>query len=159
MTAIKHPLLDLVYNEETGRYIAHLEHKVVHLTLEDCRMRSLLELLTGQMWSDENFKTKSDEDLQKIAIDVLKRRLQLSDEDAVKLVLQRWDGLNPPVPGQQGQPQVFAGPNPNMPHPHIVALSRPLPYTGPKYDVEKHLQGMERNAKNHEAHRRAHGVQ
>ena len=89
MAPIKQPLLDIVYNDETGRYIGMLERKLLMLTLDDMRFRALLELLTDEPWDDYKF-TQEDGEIQNIAIDALKRRLGLSHEDARKLVGERW---------------------------------------------------------------------
>lgn len=137
MTATKHPLIDLVYNHETGTYIGMLERKLVIMTIENLKMRSLLELLTGDMWDDCKFE-EEDKAIFKLAVDTLERRLQISHQDAVNLVTERWEANNPPdventkswLIGQRRMP------------PKVVAHSRPIG-NPPGVDMKKHLEGLE----------------
>lgn len=137
MTAVKHPLIDLVYNHETGTYIGMLERKLVIMTIENLKMRSLLELLTGDMWDDCKFE-EEDKAIFKLAVDTLERRLQISHQDAVNIVTERWEANNPPdaedtkswLIGQRRQP------------PRVVAHSRPIG-NPPGVDMKKHLEGLE----------------
>lgn len=158
MTAVRHPLIDLVMNDETSRYTGHIERKLVKFTLEDLKMRALLELLTGNMWDDTDFHKMTDDQLQEIAVDTLKRRLQLSDADARAIVADRWTKANPtpPDPNDIKSRQFLFGPSVDKAKvPHNVVVSRPLggKTTPPHYNVQKHLEGLERAAKNREAMR------
>ena len=137
MTPTQHPLIDLVYNHETGTYIGMLERKLVIMTIENLKMRSLLELLTGDMWDDCNFE-QEDKAIFKIAVDTLERRLQISHQDAVNIVTERWEATNPSdlddtktwLIGQTRKP------------PKVVAHSRPIS-NPPGVDMKKHLEGLE----------------
>lgn len=140
MAPTRHPLIDLVYNDETGRYIAMLERKLLLLTTENIKMRTLLELLTGDMWDDVSFKSE-DKELQAIAVDALKRRLQMSETDARKLVSERWAANNPPSDVPPVARTMMAGRPAGSPTPHVVMHSRPVGYQAP-YDHEKHLRGI-----------------
>lgn len=152
MAHIRHPMIDLVMNDETSRYVGHLERKVMHLTLEDMRMRALLELLTGDMWDDQDFRQMEDHQIQQVAVDTLKRRLNMSEGDARRLVADRWNRLNHPE--QDLAPAHLFGPKANE-HPHNVTIARPaqVHQSGAPYDVAKHLQGIEAAAKNRQAMR------
>lgn len=145
MAATRHPLIDLVYNDETGRYIGMLERKILKLTIDDIKFRSLLELLTGDDWDDYHFDAE-DEEIQKLAIDTLKRRLGLSEEDAQRLVTDRWNQHNPAPPDPSARTYLI-GPDPNSPAPtpHNVTVSRPVdhPTTQATYDVQRHLAGLQ----------------
>lgn len=147
MATVKHPLLDLVYNDETGRYIAVLERKILYYVHEDLRMRALLELLTGDMWDDADFRNMGDEELTRIAVDTLKRRANMGEDDARNLVAQRWRDANVPEPDPAVVGKIYAGPDPNAKPPHTVSISRPIAATTP-YNHELHLRGLEQAAKN-----------
>jgi hypothetical protein len=137
MTSVRHPLIDLVYNHETGTYIGMLERKLVIMTLENLKMRSLLELLTGDMWDDAKFDLE-DKAIFDAAVDTLERRLQISRQDAINIVTERWEATNPPeledtktwLIGQPRKPQ------------KVVAHSRPIS-SPPGVDMKKHLKGLE----------------
>jgi hypothetical protein len=139
MTAVKHPLIDLVYNNETGTYLGMLERKLVIMTLENLKMRSLLELLTGDMWDDAKFDLE-DKAIFKAAVDTLERRLQISHQDAINIVTERWEATNPPeledtktwLIGQPRKPQ------------KVVAYSRPIG-NPPGVDMKKHLEGIQQS--------------
>lgn len=152
MAPIRQPLVDLVYNDETGRYIAMLERKLVLLTQNDIRFRALLELLTDEAWDDYAF-SEEDGEIQKLAVDALKRRLQLSDEDARKLVQERWERHNP-EPAAHNTRTYLIG---KTPTPHTVTQARMA--TGepkPRYSVEKHLAGIAQAKANREADQARH---
>lgn len=148
MAPIRQPLLDLVYNDETGRYIGMLERKITKYQLDDIKFRALLELLTDEAWDDYQF-TEEDGEIRKIAEDALKRRLGLSDEDARKLVAERWDRHNPPPSESENARTYLIG---KTPTPHTVTTSRMA--TGEAkapYNVEKHLAGLEAARRNRDA--------
>lgn len=139
MGAIRQPLVDLVYNDETGRYIAMLEKKILYFTLNDIKFRALLELLTDQAWDDYKF-TEEDGEIRKLAEDALKRRLGLSDEDARKLVADRWTAHNPdPAPDSTRTYLIGDTPTPHVVHQARMATGEPKP----PYNIEKHLAGLE----------------
>lgn len=139
MGAIRQPMIEIVYNDETGRYIAMLESKLLKLTLDDIKFRALLELLTDEEWEDYQF-SEEDGEIRRLAEDALKRRLGISDEDARKLVQERWEKHNPaPAPDHTRTYLIGATPTP-----HVVTKSRMA--TGeptPRYNIAKHLQGLE----------------
>lgn len=139
MAAIKQPLLDLVYNDETGRYIAMLERKVTKYQLDDIRFRALLELLTDEPWDDYQFSGE-DEEIQRLAQDALKRRLNLSDADARKLVSDRWAAHNPD-PAPDHTRTYLVG---KTPTPHVTTQARPAKgaVAAPPYDISKHMAGI-----------------
>lgn len=139
MAPTRHPLVDLVFDDETGRYIGMLERKYTMLEIENMRMRCLLGLLTGDIWDDYNFE-REDAELFQLAQDALMRRLNLSQEDARALVEERWRATNPPEPDPAlasflvGQPTTM---------PHVVTHARQLP--NPKgVDIKKHQEGLEK---------------
>lgn len=142
MAQTRHPLIELVYNDETGRYIGMLERKIVVMQLENIRFRALLERLTGDMWDDRPFAAE-DEEIHKIAIEALMRRLQMPYEDARKLVDERWQAANPPEPDPSlatfmvGQPQ----PEPPLVIPHAKQIG---------FDHKKHIEGLEKSKRNRE---------
>lgn len=137
MTATKHPLIDLVYNHETGTYIGMLERKLVIMTIENLKMRSLLELLTGDMWDDCNFE-QEDKAIFNLAVDTLERRLQISHQDAINIVSERWEATNPPELEDTKSWLIGANRKP----PKVVAYSRPIG-NPPGVDMKKHLEGLE----------------
>ena len=146
MAPTRHPLIDLVYNDETGRYIGMLERKLVMLERENIRMRALLELLTGDMWDDCKFEAE-DAEIFNLAVDSLKRRLQMSHEDARKLCEERWDACNPPEP-DPSLATYMIGPKPAMGHTVTYARQIPAPESGVKFDCKKHLEGLEKSKRN-----------
>lgn len=138
MAPIQQPLIDLVYNDETGRYIAALERKILFFTLNEIKFRALLELLTDEPWDDYQFE-EEDKSIRRLAIDALKRRLNLTEEDAARLVAERWERHNPP-PAPESTRTYLIG---KTPTPHVVAQARNVGRGGPGYDVEKHKAGLE----------------
>lgn len=147
MASTRQPLLDLTYNDETGRYIGMLERKLVLLTLDDIRFRALLELLTDTDWDDYKF-SEEDGEIQKIAVDALKRRLGLSDEDARKMVAERWAKHNPDPAPDHTRTYLIG----DTPTPHVISQARPARGATPQppYDVAKHMAGI-KQAKAHMA--------
>lgn len=153
MAAIRQPMVDIVYNDETGRYIAMLERKLLLLTLNDIKFRALLELLTDEEWEDYQF-SEEDGQIQRIAQDALKRRLGLSDDDARRLVAERFERHNPPpAPDHTRTYLIGEGPSPhNVQNTRVVPSAREA--TGdnsPGYSVEKHLAGLSKAAARREA--------
>jgi hypothetical protein len=148
MGAIKQPLIDLVYNDETGRYIAMLERKVLYHTLNDIKFRALLELLTDQPWDDYQFSNE-DGEIQNLATDALKRRLGMTHEDARKLVQERWEAHNPP-PAPDHTRTYLVG---ETPTPHVVSQARSVvgDPSDPGYDVHKHLAGIAQAKSRHQS--------
>lgn len=136
MAPIKHPLIDLVYNNETGTYLGMLERKLVIMTLENLKMRSLLELLTGDMWDDCRFEAE-DKEIFKLAVDTLERRLHISHQDAVDLVTERWEATNPP---DEEDVSTWLIGQPKEP-PRVIMHSRPIG-NPPGVDMKKHLEGL-----------------
>jgi hypothetical protein len=137
MVSVKHPLIDLVYNNETGTYIGMLERKLVIMTLENLKMRSLLELLTGDMWDDCKFDLE-DKAIFDAAVSTLERRLQISHQDAINLVTERWEATNPP---DTEDVNTWLIGQPRKP-PKVVAYSRPIG-NPPGVDMKKHREGLE----------------
>lgn len=138
MAPIRHPLIDLAYTDETGRYIGMLERKLVMMTLENLKMRALLELLTGDMWDDYRFEAE-DKEIFDLAVDTLMRRLQMSQEDARKLCEERWQATNPPEPDPALATYMVGLPSAM---PHIISHARQIPEA--KFDHKKHIAGLEK---------------
>jgi len=147
MAPTRHPLIELLYNDETGRYIGMLERKLVVFQQENLRMRCLLELLTGDMWDDYSFGAE-DEEIFRLAIDSLMRRLNMSQEDATALVSERWKANNPPEPDASlasymvGQPKTRMG--------HVVTHARQIRTNTAPFDHKKHVEGLEKLARKNE---------
>jgi hypothetical protein len=146
MAQTRHPLIELVYNDETGRYIGMLERKIVLMTLENIRFRALLERLTGDMWDDIDFRAE-DAEIHEIAIDALQRRLQMSREDARKLVDRRWEAANPPAPDPSLATFMVGVPKEQHP-PIVVPHAKQI-----GFNHKKHLEGLEKSQANRESRR------
>lgn len=151
MSSTKYPLIDLVMNDEVARYVGVLERRVIMLTVDNLKLRTLLELLTDESWDDESYPDDIAE-LKRIATDALVRRLGLTPAEAAATVASRWDGHNPP-PASDGSAKILAGQH-GTPRPHLVpkAVQAGEPQT-PGYSVEKHLAGLSKAAKNRQAQR------
>lgn len=144
MAPTRHPLIDLIYNDETGRYIGVLERKLVIFQQENLRMRALLELLTGELWDDYSFAAE-DKELFDLAVDALMRRCQMSHEDARKLCEDRWNACNPPEPDPSLATYMVGIPTAM---PHVISHARQISDDGDnnaKFDHKKHLEGLERS--------------
>lgn len=148
MVATRHPLIDLVYNDETGRYIGMLERKLLKLTTDDLKMRTLLELLTDQSWDDYQFKDE-DEEIRKLAADALQRRLGLSSIDATSIVDDRWERHNKePIPEEMKTYLI----GPSQPSKQYVATAaRPIARSGAGFDYDKHLRGLKISRENRDS--------
>lgn len=159
MAPIRHPLVDLVMNDETSVYIGHLERKILRYAQEDQKMRALLELLTGNMWDDTDFRALGDAEIQTLAVNTLKRRLNISEADAQNLVAERWNqavaGPQDPETLKKTASYMFGPGRTKAEVPHNVTIARPIggKTTPPHYNVEKHLQGLEQAAKHRDAMR------
>ncbi len=143
MTATRHPLIELVYNDETGRYIGMLERKLLKLQLDDLKFRALLELLTGDSWDDYSFSAEDDE-IKKLAQDALSRRLQISPSDARKLVNERWEAHNPGPPDESTR-TYLVGPQTGQPKPRRVVPQSATVQRVPGVDFDKHLRGIKQS--------------
>lgn len=137
MAPTRHPLLDLVYNNETGAYLGMLERKLVIMTTENLKMRALLELLTGNIWDDVTFD-REDKEIFKLAVDTFERRLGLSHQDALALANERWEATNPPDEEDVSTWLIGKTRKP----PRVVTHSRPIS-NPPGVDYKKHLEGLE----------------
>ncbi|QHB37457.1 hypothetical protein SEA_LEOPARD_51 [Mycobacterium phage Leopard] len=141
MAPTRHPLIDLIANDETGRYIGLLERKLLILQRENLRMRSLLEMLTGDMWDDYRFDAE-DAEIFDLAVDSLKRRLGMSHEDARKLCEERWQACNPPEPDPTLATYMVGMPTAM---PHVISHARIHKETTAPFDHKKHLEGLEKS--------------
>lgn len=137
MAPTLHPLLSLVYDKETGRYINMLERKVTVLTFENLKMRSLLELLTGDMWDDLHFNAE-DREIHSLAVDTLVKRLRISRIEARRIVDERFNRLNPPGPTADVSTYMVE----KQETPRILTSSEHLIEPAP-FDHKKHLAGLE----------------
>lgn len=138
MVATRHPMLDMVYNDQTGRYVGLLERKYLVLILENLRFRALLELLTGNLWDDVKFD-REDHEIFDIAVETIEQRLGLSPAEARRLVSERWTANNPPEADDSTKTWLVG--MPKRPD-HVVTHSRPIG-AGAAFDHKKHLQGLE----------------
>ena len=142
MAPTRHPLIDLIANDETGRYIGLLERKLLIMQRENLRMRSLLEMLTGDMWDDYRFDAE-DAEIFSLAVDSLMRRLGMSQEDARKLCEERWQACNPPEPDPSLATYMVGLPTAM---PHVISHARIIPEGHAKFDHKKHLEGIEKSS-------------
>lgn len=142
MVPVKHPLIDLMMDEPTCRYVGMLERKIAIYQQENLRMRALLELLTGDMWDDYKFD-KEDKEIFDLAVDSIVHRCHMSHEDARALCEERWKACNPPEPSPE-LATYMVGMMSRKP-PVVVSYARTLKRNAP-FDHKKHLQGLERAA-------------
>lgn len=73
MVAIKNPLIEMEMDEAAAAYMGSLERQVLGMTIQELRYRALLELLTGEDWSDIAADLE-DGEIQKIAIAQLEKK-------------------------------------------------------------------------------------
>lgn len=140
MVPTRHPLIELLMDEPTARYTGMLERKLAIYQQENLRMRSLLELLTGNMWDDYRFD-KEDKEIFDLAVDSLVHRCHMSHEDATALCNDRWAACNPPEPDPSLATYMVGLPQTRPPE--IVTHARTL-QPGAGFNHKKHLQGLEK---------------
>lgn len=140
MTSIKHPLISLQMNDETARYVGLLERKLLMLTLDNLKCRTVLELLTDEAWDDQAFPDDEAE-LKRVATDALTRRLGVPPTEAAAIVAERWGRYNPPAASATTAARYMAGPTARRPVNVSVAEQ-----AGPGYDINKHKEGLARLA-------------
>jgi hypothetical protein len=143
MTSIKYPLINLEMNDETARYVGLLERKLLMLTLDNLKCRTVLELLTDEPWDDQSFPDDEAE-LKRVATDALVRRLGVSDSEAAGIVAERWGRYNPPSAGADAAARYIVGPQ-MVRRPTYLTESQ---QTSPGYDLDKHHEGLARAAAN-----------
>ena len=137
MTPTKHTNIELTLDPEAAHYVAALERKVLVLTLDNLKCRTMLELLTDESWDDEIFP-KDEEGLKKVAADAMVRRLGITPSEARNIVNDRWETHNPP-PADDSTKSYLIGPDPNAP----TRTKRVIPNaTVPGVDMEKHRAGL-----------------
>lgn len=73
MVAIKNPLIEMEMDEAAASYMGSLERQILGMTIQELRYRALLELLTGEEWSDIAADLESGE-MEKIAVDAMQRK-------------------------------------------------------------------------------------
>lgn len=150
MAQRKHALIDLVMNDEVARYVGILQSQVFKLLDENTRQRALLELLTDESWDDYNFQDENEE-LRRIAVDALERRLNMPHMEAVKEVERRFRAHNTRSDGIDTSTFLVGSQQTGEP---IVTKAVPITPPGSAgYNHEKHLRGLEWAAKNREAQR------
>lgn len=81
----KVPLGDMTTDEKGAFYIAGLERKLIAMSINEMRYRTLLEMLTGEKWDTLSTDLNAGE-LKKIATTATQRRLARSMEQAEALV-------------------------------------------------------------------------
>lgn len=87
MVAMQSPLVDLQYDDQTGRYIAALERQVMGLTINEVKYQALLELITGEEWT--SIKHDLDEGkIRKIAVEALEAK-GIGSTEARRIVRER----------------------------------------------------------------------
>lgn len=73
MVAIQNPLIDMEMDEAAAAYMGSLERQILGLTIQELRYRALLELLTGEEWSDIAADLEAGE-VEKIAVNALEAK-------------------------------------------------------------------------------------
>ena len=73
MVAVKNPLIEMEMDEAAAAYMGSLERQILGLTIQELRYRALLELLTGEEWSDIAADLEAGE-MEKIAVDAMQRK-------------------------------------------------------------------------------------
>lgn len=92
---MKNPLVGLEMDPDTAQYVGVLEGTIAALTINECKYRALLELLTGEPWED----TKIDFDgkvLMDLAVSALVKQTGMDRANAKNLVWRRWEKRNLP---------------------------------------------------------------
>lgn len=145
MANLQHAMLNLVMDEETAKYVAVLERKILILTIEGLKQRTALELLTDTPWDDMAY-SDDEAELKKIATDALVRRVGMDPTEAATVVRERWDRYNtPPSEADEATKTYLVGP-PRTKRPPLVTTAAVVdPSTvkaSPGYDLNKHRQGM-----------------
>lgn len=87
MVAIHNPLIDMEADESAMAYIGVLERQVLGLTVQELRFRALLEMLTGEDWSDLALDLENGE-LEKIAVNAMEAK-GMDRRKARRVVKQR----------------------------------------------------------------------
>jgi hypothetical protein len=93
-TQMRNPIPD-VDEEGTRIYVALLTRRCVFLAHENLRFRACLERATGVQWDDTNLGDPTSEELDELVAQDIARGLQMSIEDARKLVSQNKAMANP----------------------------------------------------------------
>ena len=145
MTSIKHPLISLEMNDETARYVGLLERKLLMLTLDNLKCRTVLELLTDEAWDDQAFPDDEGE-LKRVATDALVRRLGVPASEAADIVRERWGRYNPPAASAGTAEKYIVGPTTAKRPAHVSTSEQTV-----GYDIEKHREGLARAAANRAA--------
>lgn len=73
MVAIKNPLIEMEMDEAAAAYMGSLERQILGMTIQELRFRAVLELLTGEEWSDIAADMEAGE-MEKIAVDAMQRK-------------------------------------------------------------------------------------
>lgn len=93
-TQLINPMPDAT-DEGLRVYCAALERRLILLTIKDIRMRSVLELATGQKWDSFDPRDMSYEDLMEHVAQDMARGLSVSIEEARDRVAQNSQTSNP----------------------------------------------------------------
>lgn len=103
MVALQSPLIDAQMDDQTRMYVSVLERQVVGLSINEMKYRALLEYLTGKPWDDMKVDLEANE-LEKIAIEAVQNKMNVSASTARKIVAERKSAASgetaeaPPVP-------------------------------------------------------------
>ena len=73
MVAIKNPLIEMEMDEAAAAYMGSLERQILGMTIQELRFRAVLELLTGEEWSDIAADLEAGE-IEKIAVDAMQKK-------------------------------------------------------------------------------------
>lgn len=92
MSATNVPLGDMKTDAQSAIYIAALEKKLMILTLNEMKYRTLLEMLTGKEWEELSTDIGADK-LRQVAVNATQRRLARSlrqaDRQAQEAIRQK----------------------------------------------------------------------
>ncbi len=90
------PLVGLQMDSETAQYVGMLEGTIAALVVNECKYRTLLELLTGDSWEATKVDTNPNA-LMALAVSSLVRQTGIDPIKAKTLISQRWAQQNEPV--------------------------------------------------------------
>jgi hypothetical protein len=108
--------MPLNMDPETATYVGMLEGTIAALVINDCKQRTLLELLTGDGWEAAKVDFNG-ESLIDLAASSLVKQTGMSLVDAQILVKKRWNERNHPsdyVVPQAVTPESYAQGNPSV---------------------------------------------
>lgn len=81
MVAVQSPLIGMNMDPEAAQYVAVLERRIVALSINELKFRTLLERMTGERW-DTMVLDFDDKEMDEIAVTVIQRKLGVDDMTA-----------------------------------------------------------------------------